>query len=145
MNAKGANGVGRFSIDLEVANNEDLIRAKDGRIRPQEVRRMTIRGVVDPGATRLVLPESVVKRLGLESIGQVRVRYADRRTAKRDKVQQVFLEILGRQGTYTATVEPKRRSALVGAIVLEDLDLLVDCTHQRLVPRDKRFIITEIE
>lgn len=145
MNAKGANGVGRFSIDFEVANNEDLIRAKDGRIQPQEVRRMMIRGVVDPGATRLVLPESVVKRLGLESIGKVRVRYADRRSAKRDKVQQVFLEILGRQGTYTATVEPKRRSALVGAIVLEDLDLLVDCTHQRLVPRDKRFIITEIE
>jgi predicted aspartyl protease len=145
MNAKGANGVGRFSIDFEVANNEDLIRAKDGRIPPEQVRRMMIRGVVDPGATRLVLPESVVKRLGLESIGKVRVRYADRRTAKRDKVQQVFLEILGRQGTYTATVEPKRRSALVGAIVLEDLDLLVDCAHQRLVPRDKRFIITEIE
>jgi len=145
MNAKGANGVGRFSIDFEVANNEDLIRAKDGRIPPEQVRRMMIRGVVDPGATRLVLPESVVKRLGLESIGKVRVRYADRRTAKRDKVQQVFLEILGRQGTYTATVEPKRRSALVGAIVLEDLDLLVECTHQRLVPRDKRFIITEIE
>jgi predicted aspartyl protease len=91
------------------------------------------------------LQESVVKQLGLESLGKVRVRYADRRTAKRDKVQQVFLEILGRQGTYTATVEPKRRSALIGAIVLEDLDLLVDCTHQRLVPRDKRFIVTEIE
>jgi predicted aspartyl protease len=145
MKAKGANGVGRFSIDFEVANNEDLVRAKDGSILPDQVRRMMIRGVVDSGATRLVLPESVVKRLGLESIGKVRVRYADRRTAKRDKVQQVFLEILGRQGTYTATVEPNRRTALIGAIVLEDLDLLVDCTHQRLVPRDKRFIITEIE
>ncbi|HEV2947755.1 MAG TPA: aspartyl protease family protein, partial [Gemmataceae bacterium] len=135
MKAKGANGVGRFSIDFEVANNEDLVRAKDGSILPDQVRRMMIRGVVDSGATRLVLPESVVKRLGLESIGKVRVRYADRRTAKRDKVQQVFLEILGRQGTYTATVEPNRRTALIGAIVLEDLDLLVDCTHQRLVPR----------
>jgi clan AA aspartic protease len=145
MKAKGANGVGRFSIDFKVANNEDLIRAKDGSILPDQVRRMTIRGVVDSGAARLVLPESVVKRLGLESIGKVRVRYADRRTAKRDKVQQVFLEILGRQGTYTATVEPNRRTALIGAIVLEDLDLLVDCTHQRLVPRDKRFIVTEIE
>src|SRR5262245_14823707 len=110
MNIKGANGVGRFSIDFEVANNRDVVLAEDGRIPAEQVRRMTIRGVVDPGATRLVLPESVVKRLGLESIGKVRVRYADRRTAKRDKVQQVFLEILGRQGTYTATVEPKRRS-----------------------------------
>jgi hypothetical protein len=29
--------------------------------------------------------------------------------------------------------------------VLEDLDLLVDCAHQRLVPRDPRFVISEIE
>jgi hypothetical protein len=27
---------------------------------------------------------------------------------------------------------------------LEDLDLLVDCTQQRLVPRDPRFVINEL-
>jgi hypothetical protein len=37
---------------------------------------------------------------------------------------------------FTAIVEPKRATALIGAIVLEDLDPLVDCTNQRLVPRD---------
>lgn len=95
MRTKGANGVGRFYIEFEVANNGDIIQAQRGFLEPEQVRRMTIRGLVDPGATRLVLPESVVKRLGLESIGNVRVRYADRRTAKREKVQQVFLEIMG--------------------------------------------------
>ncbi len=44
-----------------------------------------------------------------------------------------------------AVVEPDRESALVGAIVLEALDLLVDCTHQRLVPRDPRYVVSEIE
>jgi hypothetical protein len=29
--------------------------------------------------------------------------------------------------------------------VLEDLDLIVDCTHGRLVPRDPRHIISEVE
>jgi hypothetical protein len=38
-----------------------------------------------------------------------------------------------------------RKTALIGAIVLEQLDLLVDCTHQRLVPRDPRYQIVEIE
>ncbi len=32
-----------------------------------------------------------------------------------------------------------------GAIVLEDLDLVVDCTAQRLVPRDPRSLTSEIE
>lgn len=34
---------------------------------------------------------------------------------------------------------------LIGAIVLEDLDLLVDCRTQALQPRDPRGIIVEIE
>jgi len=35
--------------------------------------------------------------------------------------------------------------ALIGAIVLEDLDLLVDCQNQRVVPRDPSGAIYEIE
>ncbi len=65
-------------------------------------------------------------------------------TATRDTVT-VHVELLGREGIFTAVVEPKRRSALIGAIVLEDLDFIVDCTHQRLIPRDPRFIVSEIE
>jgi predicted aspartyl protease len=145
MKAKGANGVGRFSVEFEVANDRDLMRADEGIIPPEQVRRMTIEGVVDSGAARLVLPETVVKHLGLESIGKVRVRYADRRTAKRDEVDHVSLKLLGRQGTFRAAVEPRRRTALIGAIVLEDLDLLVDSTNECLIPRDPRIKTYEIE
>ena len=38
-----------------------------------------------------------------------------------------------------------RSDALLGAIVLEELDLLVDCTTQSLHPRDPDMIVTEIE
>jgi hypothetical protein len=57
----------------------------------------------------------------------------------------VYGEILGRHADFPAIVEPKRRSALIGAVVLETLDLLVDCTNQRLVPRNPRFMTSEIE
>jgi hypothetical protein len=46
---------------------------------------------------------------------------------------------------YHQISEPNRETALIGAIVLEDLDLLVDCTAQRVVPRDPRGAIYEIE
>ena len=102
-------------------------------------------GVVDSGASDLVLPQAVVRQLGLRSTDQVEVRYADGRTATRDLVDGVDVLILGRHALFSAVVEPKRRTALVGAIVLEALDLLVDCRTQTLQPRDPTGIVAEIE
>src|SRR5438094_6396763 len=53
MRAKGANGVGRFSVEFEIANNDDLVRAKYGDLPPDKVRRQRIPGVVDSGAAKL--------------------------------------------------------------------------------------------
>src|SRR4051794_20399770 len=50
MRNKGANEMGRISIEFEVTNNDDLIRAKDGHLPPDKVRRQRITGVVDSGA-----------------------------------------------------------------------------------------------
>ena len=141
----GDNGVGCFSTEFQVANNRDIIMAEEKLLAKYKVRRLTIRGLVDSGAARLVLPKSIVKQLGLPLAGKVKVRYADGRTRMRDTVQDVKVEIQGRQGTFTAIVEPSRDTALIGAIVLEDLDFLVDCLHRRLVPRDPHFIISPIE
>ena len=110
-----------------------------------QIRRETIHGLVDSGATRLVLPEAVVKRLGLPLGDPVNVRYADGRRARRKGVERVYVQLLGRHGTFTAICEPKRETALIGAIVLEDLDLLVDCVAQRVVPRDPSGATYEIE
>jgi predicted aspartyl protease len=145
MPTKGANNVGRFSVDIEVSNNDDLALVRRGFLRADQVRRQTVPGVVDSGAAKLVLPQSVVKRLGLALTDKIKVRYADGRMAQRREAEGAFVELLGRHGTFKAIVEPKRKTALVGAIVLEDLDLLVDCHHQRIVPRDPRGAVYEIE
>jgi clan AA aspartic protease len=137
--------MGRFSVDVELANDRDLMRAEDGSIRPEEVRRARVRGVVDSGATRLIIPETVAKQLGLEISGTAKVRYADGRTADRSIAQRVHLSYGGRESVFNAIVEPTRDSILIGAIVLEDLDFLIDCTAQRLVPRDPKQIVSEVE
>jgi predicted aspartyl protease len=141
----GANGVGRVTIEFEVTNYRDLVKEGDGLLEPEKVRRLRISGVADSGAAGLVLPQAVVKQLGLPPTDEVEVRYADGRTAVRKAADAAYVEILGRHGVFTAIAEPKRRTALVGAIVLEDLDLLVDCRNQRLIPRDPRRRIYEIE
>ena len=145
MPAKGANDRGRFSVEFEVANYDDLILMEHGLLPPDQVRRETIQGLVDSGATRLVLPQAVVKRLGLPPGGPILVSYADGRQARRAGAKGVYLKLLGRDGTFSAIVEPRRKTALLGAIVLEELDLLVDCTTQRVVPRDPSGTTAAIE
>jgi len=145
MARSGAIDVGRFSVDVELANYDEMARARAGDIPADKVRRLTLRGVVDSGATRLVVPESVVRKLGLSATGEATVRYADGRTRQRRIVQGVQLTYGGRSGVFSAIVEPDRESALIGAIVLEDLDFVVDCIAQTLVPRDPERIISEIE
>jgi predicted aspartyl protease len=122
-----------------------MVRAKAGLINANQVRRVRIRGGVDSGATRLVIPGSVARQLGADISGMTKVRYADGRTAQRPMARDVHLTCCGREGLFSAVVEPDRESALIGAIVTEDLDLLVDCVAQRLAPRDPDQIISEVE
>ncbi|MGD9855744.1 MAG: hypothetical protein AB7U20_12435 [Planctomycetaceae bacterium] len=137
--------MGRFSVEVTLTNNEDNSLAKANVISTDQVRRARLPGVVDSGAAHLVLPGKVVKQLGFPDAGKVKVRYADHRTGKRRRVSNVLLQLLGREAVFTAIVEPKRDTALIGAIVLEELDLVVDCTKQALHPRDPDWIISEIE
>jgi predicted aspartyl protease len=137
--------VGRITVEIEVANYGDIALMERGLLPREQVRRETVQAVVDSGATKLVLPQAVVKRLGLRPADPIIVRYADRRKVTREGAEGVYVQLLGRHGTFTAIVEPRRKTALLGAIVLEDLDLLVDCTAQRVVPRDPRGAVHEIE
>jgi clan AA aspartic protease len=145
MEKNGEKPMGRIVVDLTLANNQDVQMAKGNALPADQVRHATIQAVVDCGANQLVLPLAVVQQLGLPSVGQASVRYADDRTELREVVEQVEVELQGRRGTFQALVEPKRTTALVGAIVLETLDFLADCGNQRIYPRDPIRIIAEVE
>ncbi len=83
MSAKGANGVGRITVEVEVANYGDLTLMQRGLLPPDQVRREMVEGVVDSGATKLVLPQAVVKRLDLPQGDPILVRDADGRRVQR--------------------------------------------------------------
>jgi predicted aspartyl protease len=137
--------VGRFSVQVELANFGEVTQAEAGFLPADQVHRTTVSGLVDCGAARLVLPPSVVAALGLAQTGKTMVKFADGRRARRATVTGVQLEYGGRSGVFSAVVEPGRTDALIGAMVLEELDMLPDCTNGVLVPRDPNIIITEVE
>jgi predicted aspartyl protease len=137
--------MGRFSVQFVVANNRDVILAKSGDVIPDSVKHLTLSGVVDSGAARLVLPQRVASELHLQDDGETTVRCADHRREKRQLVSNVWLQMSGRHGVFSAVVEPSRDDALIGAIVLEELDLIVDCGTQSVHPREPDAIVTEID
>jgi predicted aspartyl protease len=137
--------MGRVTVQLELRNHGDSVLAQRGQLAQENVRRVTLAGVVDTGATQLVVPGRVATELGLTVVGEASVRFADNRRENRMMVEDVEVRLLNRKATFNAVVEPSREDALIGAIVLEALDFIVDCGGQKLVPRDPKGIVAEIE
>jgi hypothetical protein len=137
------NPVRRCSVEVELTNYEDVAAAQVHE--PEEIRREHVRAVVNLDIPRIVLPESLAQRLGLHISGTVQVHYPVGHTANRPLARGIQLSYIGRNGIFNAIVEPNGESVLIGLIVLEDLDLIIDRATQQLVPRDPKQIVCEIE
>lgn len=93
--------------------------------------------VIDTGATMLVLPQELVKRLNLKKIREVPVKYANNEKQPKSVYAAVFVEIQGRVGTFDALAEAEGAEPLVGQIVLEELDLVVEPGTRSLIPNPR--------
>jgi predicted aspartyl protease len=102
---------------------------------------------VDTGATMLVLPGWLQEQLQFPVVRRQLVRYANEETAEREVVYGVEVTVCGRTGVFEAVIEPAKRYGLLGAIVLEALDLIADPRSQRLYvnPRSPDLPMAEIE
>jgi predicted aspartyl protease len=95
-------------------NSDDLALTRRGHLTADQVRSVEADGVVDTGAAMVVLNQEIVDKLGLQKVAEMTVRYADHRTAKRDVVGHLEIEIQGRRSTYRAVVEPGRKTRSSG-------------------------------
>jgi len=137
--------MGRVVGKIELVNHVDAILAQTGALPSEKIRRVEIEAIVDTGASHLVISQAVADALGVPVIGQTSVRYADHHRASKNIVSDVEVHVLSRNGVFKAIVEPNREDVLLGAIVLEDMDFIVDCRTQTLVPRDPNGTLAIIE
>jgi len=105
-----------------------------------------LEGKVDTGATLLVLPESIANELGFPVIRRQTVKYANEETAERNVVWGVEVTLCDRKGVFEAIVEPKKKYALIGAVVMETLDLIVEPRSLGIYPNPRSVLpMAEIE
>lgn len=86
----------------------------------------------DTASTYLVISPEIVQKLGLRIVGQQTAKYADGRKDTIGVTEALLIELLGAEQPLYALVTGDM--VLVGQVVLEKLDLLVDCKNHRLIP-----------
>jgi len=90
--------------------------------------------VIDTGATMVVLPEDIVEKLGLRKMREVKVRYANNNVEKKPIYGVVTSELKGRSANLDVLVEEKGSQPLIGKVLLELLDLIVEPKARKLIP-----------
>ncbi|MDZ7290063.1 MAG: clan AA aspartic protease [candidate division KSB1 bacterium] len=91
--------------------------------------------LVDTGAVMLMLPKDVVNKLGIAIIGKALVTLANEKPDEMDVAGPVSILIGDRKTHCDCLVGPILGEPLIGQLVLESLDLVVDAQRQLLVPR----------
>ena len=127
--------MGTIVATMELENAGDRVAFEEGFRKESEIRRTQVDGIVDTGAVVLVLPQNVVERLGLKQRRTVIVTYADGRKEQRPVAGPLNVQIGDRGMSTDCVVGPPLCEVLIGQVILERLDLIADCGHQRLHPR----------
>ena len=127
--------MGEVIVNIVLENVIDRERYLDGQITEAVIRMHRMSAIVDTSAVMLSLPQDVVDKLGLRMQRTVIVTYADERREERDVAGPVTIRIGERFMNTDCVVCPPLSEALIGQIILEELDLIPDCQNQKLQPR----------
>jgi clan AA aspartic protease len=127
--------MGEIKVRVELENTADRYWFLQKRIKEDEIRKYQMNAIVDTGAVMLALPQEVVEELGLEITRTVVVTYADERKEERPVAGPVTIKIGRRFMNTDCIVVPPLSEALIGQVILEELDLIPDCQKQTLTPR----------
>ncbi len=124
--------MGQVHVHVTLINYREAVLARLGQLEASQVHRYETEALIDTGAVQSVVPAAVADRLGLMRLRRTDAKYADGRVEEVDLAEVVTVEMLGRQIEITPMVLGEH--VLLGVMVLEGLDLMVDCHRNRLVP-----------
>jgi len=127
------NSMGKVITPIRVENWLDAEMLAVGA-RTEKPRAIETEALVDTGAVKFYLKSSIIKQLGQRPIGETKSRTMSAKVETRKVFAPVTLEIQGRTGRYDVVEVPDALPNIIGQIPLEDLDWVVDCRNQKLIP-----------
>ena len=124
--------MGQVHVQVILTNYREAVLARLGQLDASQVHRYETEALIDTGATRSVLPPAVAERLGLIRLDHIEAQYANGTFEEVDLSEVFTIEMLGRRVNEDAMIMGAH--VLLGATVLEKMDLMVACNRNRLVP-----------
>jgi len=132
--------MGQVYTDITLKNSYDVLNALHGVIPDQDVRQITVQALVDTGAVTLIINEAIRQELGLTVRDEDEATLANNATEIVKITDPIEVHWKNRGMVCRPWVISDAGEVLLGAIPLEDMDLIVDPKQQEVVGRhgDKR-------
>jgi clan AA aspartic protease len=125
--------MGNFKEEITLTNSREAGNARAGLISAEQVQSVTVSAIVDTGASTLIINEEIRQQLGLELLGTRTTNFADGGQKECGITEPVDIHWKNRDCSVRAVVIPGAKAILLGAIPLEDMDLMVNPVKQELV------------
>lgn len=125
--------MGLVYAEVELINGEDLVLARRHLIGEEEIKRMPVTMLVDTGAYMLAINENIQEQLKLPVVERRKGELANGHIVEYDVVSPVELRFKNRRCNCSAMVLPGSSEPLLGAIPLEDMDVLIHPQRQELI------------
>ncbi|MFT4062746.1 MAG: retroviral-like aspartic protease family protein [Edaphocola sp.] len=125
--------MGLVYADVELISGDDLALARRHVIGEDEVRRYPLNMLVDSGSYYLCINETIKEQLGLSVLESRKAQLADGSVAEYEVAGPIEIRFKNRRCTVDAMVLKGDNEPLLGAIPLEDMDVLVHPLRQELI------------
>ena len=137
--------MGLTYADITLLNTVDVTHAKRGHIAEGDVKKVSVKALVDTGAYMLTINDAIADQLDLEVQEQTEVVLADGSLRKCDLVGPIDIRFKNRSTTCRALVLPQADEVLLGAIPLEGMDVVIDPLLQQLDVHPDRPYLAQIK
>jgi clan AA aspartic protease len=127
------NNMGLIHAQIELINGGDLELARRGYIKPEEVKRISVTALVDTGSYMLAINETIQAQLQLPVVEKRKAQLATGHVVECDVVSPVEMRFKNRRSSGSALVLPGNAEPLLGAIPMEDMDVVVHPLRQELI------------
>ncbi len=125
--------MGLVYADIELINGEDIVLARRHIIGEEEIKRMNINMLVDTGSYYLCINETIQEQLSLPVIEKRKAQLANETVEEYEVVGPIELRFKNRRCNVDAMVLKGDNEPLLGAIPMEDMDVLVHPLRQELI------------
>jgi len=125
--------MGLVYADIELINTEDIALARRNIIGEDEIKRMRVNMLVDTGAYMMAVNETIQEQLQLPFKERRKAQLANGSVVEYDVVGPIEVRFKNRTATCNAFVLPGDGEPLLGAIPMEEMDVLVHPQRQELI------------